>query len=147
MKRSLVTLIAAVLPLSVHADIRLPWTYARLRDEADLIAVATPSEVKATAERTPLPDTSLMGAGVETKFEILAVLKGDATLKSFVLHHYRDAEPEKISVNGPLFVSFDPQQKKRFLLFLKREADGRFCAVSPQRNPTISIQELPGFLP
>jgi hypothetical protein len=87
-----------------------------------------------------------MGAGVETEFTILTVLKGDATLQKFVLHHYREAEPEQVSLNGPGLPSFEPKRQKAVLLFLKRAADGRYTAVSGQTDPDISVRALGGYV-
>lgn len=125
-----------------------------MRDAADLIVIGTPVEVKETAERSPLPNiakisfrdgkdgkkSDVMGVGIETTFDVLAVLKGDAALKKFILHHYR--EVETASINGPGLVSFDPTQKKRYLMFLERETDGLYGAVSGQTDPYIAIREI-----
>src|SRR5947208_13950705 len=122
MKRILPLLLLFWSPLI--ADCRLMtrgWSYAELRDEADLVVIATAAEVKETAERTALSDdhrkSDVIGAGIETTFEVRAVLKGDAALKVFILHHYRAAGPGELTINGPGLVSFDPKQKKHFILF------------------------------
>ena len=41
-------------------------------------------------------------------------------------------------------MSFNPSQKKTFLLFLKRSPDGRYVAVSGQTDPNISIKAITG---
>jgi hypothetical protein len=47
--------------------------------------------------------------------------------------------------NGPNLATFDPGQHHRFLLFLRREADGRYCPVSGQTDPTLfSVVKLEG---
>ncbi|MFI5247381.1 MAG: hypothetical protein ACHQWV_02370 [Nitrospirales bacterium] len=152
MKSMLSLLTLFLIPLIVDARGHRAWSYPQLRDEADTIVIATPTTVEETTERTPLPNITLVsqdgnksdviGAGIETTFEVLAVLKGDATPKSLVLHHYRQAEPERPSINGPGLVAFHPKERRRFLMFLKREADGRYCAVSGQTDPYIAIHEI-----
>ncbi len=57
-------------------------------------------------------------------------------------------------MGGPVLVTFEPPTRdkdgtlvsaKRFLLFLVREADGRFAPVSGQKDPgEISVQEISG---
>jgi hypothetical protein len=63
-------------------------------------------------------------------------------LKSFVLLHLREAEPMTMSANGPSLVSFNPADKKRYLMFLKREADGRFSSLCGQTDPAGAIKDL-----
>ena len=162
MKRIAFFVVLCFIPFLALARIHRTWSYVQLRDGADLIVIAAPLSVKETSERSPLPDIALVkpdstrsdviGTGIETTFEVLAVLKGEATLKTFVLHHYT-AEP---AVNGPGLVRFEPKYKevqemkfheRKFLMFLKREADGRFCAVSGQTDPNISVREIGGGYP
>ena len=156
MSRILAMLICVGLPLTLQGRIMRAWSYDELRNEADLIVVATPSDVKETAEKA-LPDeltmvdkdgkpTKLVWAGIETTFEVLTVLKGETTLKPSVFHHYQ-IHQTGIVINGPMLVSFDPKQKKRFLLFVKREAGGRYVAVSGQTDPAIAVKELGGRAP
>ena len=84
--------------------------------------------------------------GVETVFVVSAVFKGDAGLKRFTLHHYRDArfknESDIVQLNGPLLVSFDPADPSKhnsYLLFLVRERDGRFAPVGGQTDPGMKV--------
>ena len=80
--------------------------------------------------------------GIETKFKIAAVLKGKKGLKDLALHHYREAELRS-GFNPPNLVSFSPDKKGDFLLFLVREADGRFAPTSGQTDPALySVQKL-----
>src|SRR5437870_911762 len=81
------------------------WTYEKLTEGADLVVIATPTEAK-DKEKTVLPNMLRAGAdgtyvpvpavGIETKFTILAVLKGDKKRKDFVLYHLREAKPENV---------------------------------------------------
>jgi hypothetical protein len=48
---------------------------------------------------------------------------------------------------GPGFVSFEPMDRKIYLLFLQQEADGRYEAVSGQTDPFWSVMEFTGQLP
>lgn len=153
MKTFLILLTALFLVFQSHARLMRYWTYQQLNDEATVIVVATPTKVTPTSERTALPDvvsvhqdgtkSDIIGAGVETSFEILTVLKGDRDAKSLTLHHFAFADPKDGGGRSvPNLVSFEPKDKKRYLLFLKREADGRYVAVSGQTDPAIAIKEF-----
>ena len=126
------------------------WTYEKLVAAADLVVIATPSETK-DKEKTVLPDMQRTGAdgklvpipavGVETTFEVLAVLKGDKKPERFVLYHLRQAKPENV-LNGPQLISFNPKKQQRYLLFLRREADGRFVSVTGQVDAAVGVKDL-----
>lgn len=98
---------------------------------------------------------SIKSIGVETVFVVSAVLKGDASLKRFTLHHYRegrsgDESNGKVLVeelNGPNLVQFDPSdvsKRSSYLLFLVRERDGRFAPIGGQTDPGMkAISPIP----
>ncbi len=127
------------------------WPYEKLTQEADLIIIAMPTAVRDTEERTTVPnvwqgDSSaylrpISAIGVETSFEIFSFLKGHADMKAIVLHHLREANNPEL-FDGPRLVSFDPKDKKSFLLFLKREADGRYAPLTGQTDPADGVKLL-----
>lgn len=125
-----------VLATSLVAQARIiqHWSDQELLEKSDLVVIATPTTSADTQERTDLPGfLALHVIGVETGFAISAVVKGDKALKNFVLHHYRaDGDP---SFRGPNFIAFKPDEKRKFLLFLKREADGRYAPTVGQVDP------------
>ena len=140
---------AAALALASVCNARpvASWPYEKLAKQADLIVIATPTQTKDTGEKVNFPGIArdnkpVPGLGVNTSFAVLAVLKGRQDLKSFVLFHLREAEPMTMSPNGPSLVSFDPTNKKRYLMFLKREADGRFSSLCGQTDPAGAIKDL-----
>jgi hypothetical protein len=123
------------------------WPYDKLTREADLIVIATQTQTEDTGEKMDCPGIArdnkpVPALGVNTTFQVLAILKGAPDLKSFVLFHLREAEPQTMSVNGPALVSFDPTQKKRYLLFLKKAADGRFTSLCGQTDPAGAVKDL-----
>lgn len=133
-------------------------SYQELIDRSDLVVIATPMAKTAdTEERAFLPNIvrqdnngkqiEVESIGVETAFKIAAVLKGDAAVKQFILHHYREANPPDIQLNGPSLVFFDPSDlstRHSYLLFLVREADGRFAPTGGQTDPGFkAIDPLP----
>lgn len=132
------------------------WTYDKLNDEATFVVIAMPTGVTVTSERAALPGIfvvrnydNIIGIGVETEFDVLAVLKGDRNIKTFVFHHYRlaDADQEalwhnNLVISGPLLVSFEPKDEKTYLLFLRLEEGGRYVAVSGQTDSFLSVQQF-----
>ncbi|MEO7728172.1 MAG: hypothetical protein ABIS45_13025 [Burkholderiales bacterium] len=126
------------------------WSYQELIDRSDLVVIAQPAESRYLDERFVLPDISRMPAkngdaryvagGLETKFTILTTLKG-SKLDSLVLHHYRNADggPE---INGPSFMEFEPKACDKFLLFLKKRADGQYEGIAGQTDLILSIKKL-----
>ena len=126
------------------------WPYEKLAKEADLIVIATPTQTKDSGDKVIFPGIArdnkpVFGFGVNTTFGVLAVLKSGQDLKSFVLFHLREAESNAISENGPSLVSFDPSEKKRYLMFLKREADGRFSSLCGQTDPAGAVKDLGAY--
>jgi hypothetical protein len=129
--------------------------YDQQNDKATLVVIATPTAVAGTSELAALPNIEtvyqdgrkepVMGKGVETSFNVLTVLKGERSTKTFVLHHFALAGSP--ASRGPNLVSFAPKDQKRFLMFLQKEADGRYVAVCGQTDPEFSIRELVGSYP
>lgn len=128
------------------------WSYQELIEKSDLVVLATPAATNDTSEQIDLP--GFVGEhviGVETKFTVSAVLKGDKALRNFVFHHYRTTDGLNIThlPNGPTFVAFDPVANatispRTFILFLLREADGRYAPIVGQTDPGGGVRELRG---
>jgi len=118
-------------------------TFRELEKKCDLIAVAKPVSTKDTDERINLPRMLVVPVvGLSTEFEVSMVVKGDANLKKVVVHHYRMADPNQNIGNGPSLASFDPQGTNRFLIFLRREADGRYAPYEQIDPAASSFMEL-----
>ncbi|TAJ91902.1 MAG: hypothetical protein EPO31_13625 [Gammaproteobacteria bacterium] len=113
-------------------------TYQQMFDQAELVAFAQPVSTNATAEQTVLPDIGppIHVVGVETRFAVDTLLKGNKATKEFVLHHYRDVKPA-VYRNGPWLVAFNPGGDQSYLLFLKKEADGRYAPINGQTDPGV----------
>ncbi|HEY5347423.1 MAG TPA: hypothetical protein VIJ72_04460 [Rhizomicrobium sp.] len=164
MKRGIFLVLFAVLTLtSAQAMISREIDFQEFFQKSDLIVVARPiAKTHVTKERISFPGVvSVYGskehpdpaAGLETTFQVLTVVKGDPTIKSFVLHHYwglPDPSFKGLSFDGPGIVSFDPDVSDctgEYLIFLVREKDGRYAAYSGQAMPDQSIisQDGDGF--
>lgn len=124
------------------------WSYQELLDKSDLVVIAAPTVSADTKEQIDLPGyTAMRAIGVETQFKVSAVLKGDKALKNLVLHHYRAPKPDVSYLNGPNLVSFDTSKKRSFLIFLVREADGRYAPTSGQTDPAhFAVHAIEGNL-
>jgi hypothetical protein len=126
------------------------WPYQELLDKSDVVVLATATTTNDTKEHLDLPGFAGQAViGVETKFTVSAVLKGNKALKDIVLHHYRTPDGTNIPnvPNGPSFVSFAPAGNptlipRAYILFLVREADGRYAPVVGQTDPGLGIKEL-----
>ena len=148
------------LSLEAQAHMYPGWysDYDSLNDKATLVVIATPTTVGTNTEKTsfgsistqgdPKPE-EITGTGVETGFMTVTVLKGDRNMKALVLRHYALVKSEskemKIALNilaGPSLISFEPNSKKMYLMFLRKEADGRYVAVTGQEDPAYSVKQL-----
>jgi hypothetical protein len=124
--------------LVAHARIGVQtMSYQNRFDQADLVAIAQPISTKETSEYTVLPDIAptIDVVGLETEFRVQILLKGANSITDFVLHHYRQCDPSLRFGSGPWLVSFDPAKKETYLLFLKKEPDGRFASINGQTDP------------
>lgn len=150
---ALVVCLRALGAPKLEARVILAWSIQELLDKSDLVVIATPAATVDTNEQIDLPgikqvtpDNKTIGIpaiGVETKFGIVGVLKGDKSLKEFTLHHYREKELSKTGINGSSLLFFNPGEKGEFLVFLVREADGRCAPTSGQTDPALySVRSL-----
>jgi hypothetical protein len=143
---ALATLLITMLAAALYSRPMPSWSYRKLLDTSDLVAVATPIATKDTDEQLKRSGRLTL-VGVETRFEITAVLKGDKTLMTLVLHHYRESKHDKPIIDGPNLVGFDPSKKETYLLFLQIEKDGRYAPLY-QDDPAIrSVQKLHDDVP
>ena len=125
--------------------------YDRMAKEADVIVIAGATAARDTAERLDLPGFSppVTAVGVETAFTVAALLKGDLACRNvsggktgFVLHRLRLQKPAALPENGPGLVHFSPGSRAQYLMFLEREPDGRYRALSGQTDPGLFIEGL-----
>jgi hypothetical protein len=144
-----VAILVCAAPNPSEARLMTLLSYRQVLDESDLIVIATPkSKTTDTKEQAYLPNifrqdekgnqSEVKAIGVETVFEVAAVLKGDQAIKLFTLHHYREVQTAAGEMNGPLLVFFDPSdssQLNSYLLFLVREPDGRYAPTGGQTDP------------
>ncbi len=137
--RALACAIILTIPLAAFGRLVKSWSYQEMFDQADLVVVAKPVSTKDTAEKAVLPDITpdVPFVGIETKFDVQLVMKGGKDVRRFTLHHYRLEHPTTILGDGPALAAFDPNDNHKYLLFLKKEADGRYVPVAGQTDPAI----------
>ena len=129
------------------ARLQQVWSQQQMTDKADLIVIASAVDVRDTGVKTTVPNikrgNDLIGAvEMETTFEVSAVLKGKVESARLVFCHLREEKKEVASRGEPGLVAFDPGAKKQYLLFLKRDAEGRYSAVVGQTDPADAVREL-----
>jgi len=137
MKKLLAVLLVCGFTVMVQGRLVRISSYQQMFEQADLIAIAQPISTKDTAEQSVLPNISpeIPVIGVETEFVVQMKLKGSIkATEKFMLHHYRETK-HTVYMNGPELVSFNPANKESFLLFLKKETDGRFAPINGQTDP------------
>ncbi len=146
--RTRVVIIAAILLSTsvahrISARLISAWSYQELFNKSDFVVIANlVSRTHDSNERTTLRKIQEKVIGVETQFQTQVVLKG-AKRAHFILHHYRSVPSKVAVVNGPSFISFDPQHSTRaYILFLRRERDGRFAPTGGQIDLVILVQEM-----
>ncbi|MBS0659923.1 MAG: hypothetical protein JSR82_16915 [Verrucomicrobia bacterium] len=128
---------------------------------ADLVAIVEPLANEKCGDRFPGKENSELEhfVGVNTRFRVVAVLKGRAGAEEIRVLHFRYArpgeyvrkepapgEPERVLVNGAAFIEFglpkENQASQRWLAFLKRRKDGRFEPKGPQYDSAYSFRRL-----
>jgi len=141
---SLAWLLAQATP---SAQLSYAWTFDELRSKSDLIVIAERSATHDTGVKATLTEYQPPFPVVElnTSFRALTVLKGALHQPTVVLRHCRtDADHLSQSVvNGPHALNFTDEQTTVYLLFLKREADGRYSPTSGQVVPDEAVIGLP----
>ena len=128
------------------ADARSIYTrpFDVMEQKSDVIVVAKPILTKDTDEQTNLStyEPPVPVVGLSSQFEVGLVLKGDSSLKKLVVHHYRRAgHPEWNEFN---LAYFYPKESTNYLLFLKREPDGRYAPLDQVDPALTSILKLDG---
>jgi hypothetical protein len=142
MRRILLAAILLAVPGSTIGRLMEASSYQQMFHKADLMVIAKPISTRTTPERETMLGNILV-VGVNTQFEARLVLKGEKTIRKFVLHHYKLAHPGEPIVNGPDLVVFSLNESKVFLMFLTKQPDGRYVPASGQIDPAaFSILEL-----
>jgi hypothetical protein len=127
------------------------WNYQQKFERADVVAIGTPIQVDDTKEQISLPgisvgrlnkpSTGLPVIGVNARFAITSIRKGEQNINEITLHYYRLVDPQDASIaNAVSLVAFTPNKGQYFLLFLKREADGRYAPLD-QTDPEVNSVE------
>jgi hypothetical protein len=129
------------------ARITASWTYQQMYEKADLVVIAYGVSTRDTAERMTLNDLEphVPVIGVVSEFKTSLVLKGPRDIGTFQLHHYRFASAhDQLAANSPDLIRLS-EAYLPFLMFLVKEADGRYAPVTGQTDPAShSVIELKG---
>ena len=133
----LAVLVALGVSASAHAWVQALWSAQSLMDAANFVVIAKPvkEEVINTKPYEGGPDVTV--DDVATTFEVIAVVKGKFQDTSIVLNFQRFTKP--LETAGPEVINFEPGSGKRYLMFLRREPDGRTTSVSGLLNYAAAI--------
>lgn len=155
----LLALLLLAIPPSTWACIQTIWTFDDLKNDADVIVIAQPTETTNSGIVAPIKELSYVdpggkkvirvGTAVTTHFKVLTVLKGTAD-KEFTLTLYK-LPPTKMS-NGLVvpdicpypYREFDPTAQVRYLIFLEKTAKGGLDLLEGQGNSFFSVIKLDG---
>ena len=116
--------------------------------EADLVVIATAIETRVLESQDVAAAEAWIT--VETDFSVEAIVEGNPSrsvenenvIVTLQHHQYFDKTSEISVVDGPSFIEFDPQLKHRYLMFLKRQAEGIYVPVNGQMDPGLSFFRL-----
>lgn len=127
------------------------FDYDKMVADANLVVIATPVSAKQLTEKADLPGVKwnnqpIRVVGIETTFEVSVCFKGRLPKKNkprIVLHHYRLENPRLAEVpNAVELLHFKPGDRSQYLMFLKRDKDGRYIPFNGQTDPVYSIEKL-----
>ena len=151
---SLLCLAITVAAFSVFARGLENWSYERLSKESDLVVIAKPVQSEDSPDRTKDNLWKIEFIGINTKFDVLHVLKGKSkSAKLTVLHFRANVQIQ----DGPGFVTFRTKDLRytledgtkieaagpaRYLLFLKKRDDGRYEPVDISRRDQVRAKEV-----
>jgi hypothetical protein len=146
MKKLMLFILVASIAVPLRGRLTKDWTIQEMFAKSDLVVIAMPIATLGTEEHATLKEIgppAVEVLGLSTEFDVRLVFKGNNGMKKFTLHHYKLAHQQTF-INGPHLVAFDSKLwPKRFLLFLRREADGRYAPVTGQTDPgAYSVIEL-----
>jgi hypothetical protein len=134
-------------------------SFQEMFDKADLVVIASAINTKDTTERKKLIDIDVIETtrpdllqdeviGVETEFQTRITLKGSKDIRKFLLHHYRLAVEEEPGYGSPNFIRIPSERHGTFLMFLRKEKDGRYAPVTGQFDPAVlSVFEIKDATP
>ena len=127
------------------------FDYDKMTAKADLVIIATPVAIKRLEEKCDLPgvrwnNQPIRVLGLETTFEVSVCFKGKLPAKKkpkVVLHHYRLENPQLAEVpNAVQLLHLKAGDRSQYLMFLKREKDGRYAPFNGQTDPIYSVEKL-----
>lgn len=124
------------------------WSYAELTAAADVVVIGRPLSNVDTKDLFQGQERGYIG--VSTEFQAEDIIKGDVRAEKFTVLHFKLA-PNKPMVDGMLIVTFRLEGFKvegvqmnspRYLLFLKKDSDGRYEPVTGQMDAVFSVKEV-----
>jgi hypothetical protein len=151
----LILFVVCVAP-AANARAKRHWSEKELFRASDLVVLAEAESSQASQDKFPrgVSWEEAETKGFVTFFKVKLVLKGSEPTEEIRVLHFRFLSLRRGIINGPNFVHFATQPvdlsfndqrtsaKPRYLLFLKKMADGRYEPVSGQIDPDDSVRIL-----
>ncbi len=131
-------------------------SHSELLAKSDVVIIGTPVATRDTEEETTIPGMvrqepdgerdQIAALGIETTIRVSVCLKGQVdSTSTVILHHLQQTPMKGPVVGGPDLITFDLATRRNYLMFLVREADGRFAPTGGQAHPSLNaILELAG---
>jgi hypothetical protein len=118
------------------------WTHADLTKQADVIVIGMAASNRDVSGFASAP-TKGAAVPVDTVFNVQTVLKGPFGLASVSVRHDRYARSQDAVtiVDGPGLVSFDPQKRIPYLIYLKKDGEN-YTPLTGQFDPWFSFYRL-----
>ena len=125
------------------AQVGYLWLFDDLNAQSDLVVIAALGPTRSVVPEVAAPGSIMVE--LRTEFTVLSVFKGAPAGPVITLRHYK-ADAARIRggiANGPASLDFaGSRPPAEYLLFLARDADGRFFPTSGHTSPWDSIFSL-----
>lgn len=134
-----------MLSTSVEARPVTHWSETELWREADVVVIGAAlgtKDPKGVPGRKPERGDKVT---VETEFSAAVVLKGKFAGDTVSVHHHRYLHPDDETeiIDGPSLLYFDPAKKRRYVIFLKQNAETKaYEPLTGQYDPDQSFLEI-----
>jgi hypothetical protein len=129
--------------------------YKTMSEQADLVAIATPTQSSQLPGTTTLPNLisisrdgkrrEIPATRVRTTFRLTAILKvkHPTNSASIELIHLKLVDPaDALADDAQQLIEFKPADRAQYLMFLKANSDGTYEPITGQEDPIYSFEKL-----
>ncbi len=116
------------------------WEIHNLLAGASLVACAAPTATRLTGHKNTV--AGHLADEIETTFKVFVLVKRDGATKTFVLRYFRYSNGYTPVLAEASFVTFDLSAHRNYLMFLRREPDGRYSPITGQEDASSAIADV-----